>query len=147
MVDRCYAIPEIREYLDYTLKEQVVSGEIGDVRTKGIVDATDGSTFILDLKKRSSKLSIHQTDIEESIFKYNYDSQQWSYGELIGIKERLLLFVLDDFPYTPTLVRLSPETMRLGKEKYMTMLNIVKGNLNFKTNTMKRDPFYQKMLV
>jgi hypothetical protein len=150
MVDRVMSIPELRQYLDYTMKEVKLVGNHLQTDVKGMIDATDGLEFILDLKKINlgpGYKGLSPEALDSYIDQMDYDAQQWSYLNLIGVQDSFLLFVSDEMPFTPVLVRLSGSTLQRGRMKYEAMLRDANTHYDLSKGTRRREPFYITMSI
>jgi hypothetical protein len=150
MVDRTLAVPHIKALLDNTMREQVIIGTHGNVSTKGLIDCTDGSSYILDVKRVHLPKFLRgftYDRLSEYINLMDYDSQLYHYGKLMNIETRYILFIPDEYPHTPCLVTLTPETITRGKYKFDQMFHEVRSAFNMDTMTLHDSPFSVNMMV
>lgn len=147
MVDRALSVPQIREYLDYTLKEQIVQYQYQGLRMKGMADVTDGYSFILDYKTLWHGVALQQESLMKVIIEHNYHSQQFSYGQGMNIKDKLILFQQKVYPYTPVIVKLSDAMIKEGQRHFDEMVANLKVHVDSKTGTMKRKPFFMSFQI
>jgi hypothetical protein len=149
MTDRVMRVPHIRELLDNTLRQVVVQGEFDGVAMKGMLDVTDGTDYVLDLKRvhRAKYLQGYDAqNVREYMDRMDIDSQLYLYGELGDVRTRYVLFVDDQYPHTPCLVTLSEEMLRVGKAKMSQFMLEYKLSFNPDTNTL-RDPNFSVNLT
>lgn len=125
MLDRLANTPELADLLNDTFRELAFERYYLDVKMKGLIDATDGLNYTLDLKKvhvTKPGFGFNYEQLDKYIDEMNIDAQQWWYREGIGAKNAYVLFQMDEYPYTPCLVKLSEDLLQRGKRKLEWML-------------------------
>lgn len=152
MVDKVMGIPVLKELLDNSITELVVEGTTrnGQIPTRGMIDCTDGLTYVLDVKKvhiGHNLMGFSYEELNRYIDEMDYDGQLFHYGQLLNIQQRYILFVMDEYPYSTALVLLAPSTILRGQAKHERFIAHLAQNFHLATMTLRTTPFTVQLSV
>jgi hypothetical protein len=149
MLDRLANTPDIALLLNDTYRELAFEKLHLGVKMKGLIDATDGYNYHVDLKKihlDKPGVGFNYEQLDKYIDLMDYDMQQWWYRQGIGTKDAYLLFQMDTYPYTPCLVKLSEDVLQRGKRKFEWMLSHIAKYLDGNGQPLNH-PFFINIFI
>jgi hypothetical protein len=117
--------PLFRELLETSLKEVSHYWDWQDVPCKARIDMVSAKYgFIADIKTTSATNS---NELSEHVSKYNYDRQLAFYCDAIGINTACIV-AISKKTCEPFLYTLTAEQIAKGREKYETLLDLIRKN-------------------
>jgi len=118
------------------IREKIYTNTINGVPMKAKLDAVSANNYFIDLK--SANFCPNQPNVIKEFYNRDYDMQAAIYSDITEIEQVWYIIVDKNNPFTVGIYEISPETIKKGREKYLSYLDYYKntlGNNNFDINS------------